>query len=107
MGLRKLQYLGDDLRLGLGGEEVEAAVERLLDDESAGVVRDVVDAGDVLVVVGREDLLGLGVALVEGVGVRAEQHRNPLLRPVVLVAEPHLGREKHLPGPKSKVASQS
>ena len=69
---------------------MEAAIERLFDDEAPGIVGDVVNANNVLVVVGREDLLGLGIALMKRVRVCAKQYRNSLLRPVILVAEPDL-----------------
>ena len=72
---------------------MEAAKERLLDDEASGIVCDVVNADNVLVVIGREDLLGLRIALVKRVRVGAKNYRYPLLRPVILVAEPHLDRE--------------
>ena len=69
---------------------MEAAVERFLDDKASGIVCDVVNADDILVVIGREDLLGLGIALVKRVRVRAKKYRYSLLRPVIFVAEPHL-----------------
>ena len=85
---RVLHDPGHDLVLALRGEELEAAIVKALDNEAPGIIGDLVDSVDVLEVVSAHDLLRGRISLDEGVGAELEEAGDPLLRPVVLVAEP-------------------